>query len=316
MADASGLARLRASGKFVDAAFARDGAVRAAAPFVRLETLWINTGTLCNIECRNCYIESSPANDRLAYLTLAEFLPFLSEARFMGAREIGFTGGEPFMNGELVSMAEAALAAGLSVLILTNAMRPSMRPFARAGVRRLVGDHGHKFRLRVSLDHYAPALHDEERGAGAFAIALAGIKAFAADGAALQVAGRRHPGESESAARTGYARLFAEHGLPIDAFCADALVLFPEMDAGADTPEITMQCWGVLKRDPASVMCASSRMVIKRKGAAPSVVACTLIVDDPQFELGATLREAARPVSLNHPHCSRFCVLGGARCSS
>ena len=57
-------------------------------------------------------------------------------------------------------------------------------------------------------------------------------------------------------------------------------------------------------------------MVVKRKGAAhPSVVACTLIPDAPQFELGVTLADAARPVALNHPHCARFCVLGKGSCS-
>jgi hypothetical protein len=93
-------------------------------------------------------------------------------------------------------------------------------------------------------------------------------------------------------------------------------MLFPEMDATADVPEITEACWGILHKAPESVMCASSRMVVKRKGAArPAVVACTLLPYDPQFELGATLAEAMRPVALNHPHCARFCVLGGAACS-
>ena len=42
-------------------------------------------------------------------------------------------------------------------------------------------------------------------------------------------------------------------------------------------------------------MCASSRMVVKRKGAArPAVVACTLLPYDPQFELGRTLADGAR----------------------
>lgn len=316
MADGTGLARLRAAGKFVDADFAKDGAARATVPFAGLHTLWVNTGTLCNIECRNCYIESSPTNDRLSYLTLAEFRPYLAEASRMGAREIGFTGGEPFMNPDLAQMAEAALGAGLSVLILTNAMRPAMRPAARDGVRRLARSYGDRLRLRVSLDHHAAAKHDEERGVGSFEIALSGLKAFAADGVALSVAGRSVWGESAAEARAGYAALFDRCGLPIDAASAGGLVLFPEMDAGADTPEITTQCWAILKKNPREVMCASSRMVIKRKGAAPSVVACTLIVDDPQFELGPTLAAAARPVKLNHPHCSRFCVLGGASCSA
>jgi hypothetical protein len=64
------------------------------------------------------------------------------------------------------------------------------------------------------------------------------------------------------------------------------------------------------------MMCASSRMVVKRKGAArPAVVACTLLPYDARFDLGPTLAEAARPVALNHPHCARFCVMGGAACS-
>jgi hypothetical protein len=57
-------------------------------------------------------------------------------------------------------------------------------------------------------------------------------------------------------------------------------------------------------------------MVVKRKGAErPAVVACTLLPYDPRFELVHTLREAQVEVPLNHPHCARFCVLGGASCS-
>jgi hypothetical protein len=93
-------------------------------------------------------------------------------------------------------------------------------------------------------------------------------------------------------------------------------MLFPEMDAEVDVPEITESCWGILHKSPDSMMCASSRMVVKRRGAdRPAVVACTLLPYDPAFELGATLAEASRPVALNHPHCAKFCVLGGAACS-
>ena len=45
------------------------------------------------------------------------------------------------------------------------------------------------------------------------------------------------------------------------------------------------------------------------------VLACTLLAYDPRFEMGTTLAEASAPVSLNHPFCSSFCVLGGAACS-
>ena len=88
------------------------------------------------------------------------------------------------------------------------------------------------------------------------------------------------------------------------------------MDVRVDVPEITTACWDILGKSPADVMCASSRMVVKRRGAAsPVVVSCTLTPYDPGFEMGATLAEALGPVRLNHPHCAKFCVLGGASCS-
>jgi len=88
------------------------------------------------------------------------------------------------------------------------------------------------------------------------------------------------------------------------------------MDPQRDVPEITTACWGILQKSPDSVMCASARMVARRRGAERSVVlACTLLAYDPRFELGATLADAAGPVSLNHPFCASFCVLGGAACS-
>jgi hypothetical protein len=116
--------------------------------------------------------------------------------------------------------------------------------------------------------------------------------------------------------RQGYAQLFADHGLAIDAYDPEQLVLFPEMDPAADVPELAEGCWGVLGVSPQSVMCATSRMVVKRKGSPrPSVAACTLLPYDDAFDLGPSLVGAARPVPLNHPHCARFCVLGGGVCS-
>jgi hypothetical protein len=46
------------------------------------------------------------------------------------------------------------------------------------------------------------------------------------------------------------------------------------------------------------------------------VLACTLLAYDEAFEMGETLEEAEREVALNHPHCAKFCVLGGASCSA
>jgi MoaA/NifB/PqqE/SkfB family radical SAM enzyme len=302
--------------KFRDRFVTAKGERRAAVALKRLETLWFNSGTLCNLTCRNCYIESSPTNDRLIYLTAAEVRSYLDEIarEQMPTREIGFTGGEPMMNRELPQMMEDCLVRGFRVLVLTNAMKPMTK--MRDALLALNAQYHDRLMIRVSVDHYTRDLHELERGQHSWAPAIEGLVWLARNSFNLHVAGRTFSGQSESDIRLGYARLFAEHGVPIDAFDPVRLILFPEMDEHADVPEITEACWGILKKSPDAMMCASSRMVVKRKDAArPAVVACTLLPYDPQFELGHTLVEASGAVPLNHPHCAKFCVLGGGSCS-
>ncbi|MEM8958110.1 MAG: radical SAM protein, partial [Pseudomonadota bacterium] len=299
------------AGKFVDPEVTADGSLRAKVALTDPQTLWFNTGTLCNIACANCYIESSPTNDRLVYLTTAEVSDFLDqlETRAWGVREIGFTGGEPYMNPDMIAMTEAALGRGYEVLVLTNAMQPMMRPRVLAGLDRLNRAFPGRMTLRVSLDHWSERCHDAERGVGSFARTLDGMDWLRDAGVPMAVAGRTLWEEGEAATRAGFARLYAERGYAIDAADPGETVLFPEMDESVEVPEITTACWDILGTSPDSVMCASSRMVIKRRGAErPAVLACTLLPYSPEFELGDTLAEAERPVTLNHPHCAKFCV--------
>jgi hypothetical protein len=206
------------------------------------------------------------------------------------------------------------LSRGVDALVLTNAMQPMRK--LRPQLLALREAYGARLRIRVSLDHHSPAVHEAERGRRSWAPTIDGMIWLARNGFAIDVAGRRFSGEPEAELRAGFARLFAELDVPIDAGDPVRLMLFPEMDLQRDVPEITTACWGILHKSPDDVMCASSRMVVKHKdAAAPSVLACTLVPYDRQFELGGTLAEAARPVSLNHPYCASFCVLGGAACS-
>lgn len=303
--------------KFTDPAVTAAGEARAHVPLVALDTLWFNTGTLCNLACANCYIESSPTNDALVYLAATDVAGYLDaiERDRLPTREIGFTGGEPFMNPQFLAMLDDALSRGHDALVLSNAMKP-MRRHEQA-LLVLYANYGHRLTLRISLDHYSPIVHEAERGPRSFAIALDGLAWLSNHGFSIAVAGRHLAQETDSVARAGYAALFRDRGIALDAHDPARLVLFPEMDAHADVAEITTACWSILGRSPADMMCATSRMVVHRKGeAAPRVAACTLIPYDPGFDLGATLAEASRDVSLNHPHCARFCVLGGASCSA
>ncbi len=305
--------------KFQDPDVTVKDAARASVDFRRLRTLWFNTGTLCNIECLNCYIESSPTNDALVYLTRAEAASYLDEIdeMGMGAVEIGFTGGEPFMNPAMTGMAEDALERGHEVLILTNAMTPMMRPRVKTGLLDLKERFGDRLTLRISIDHYSEAVHDAERGEGSFAKTLEGMRWLSAHGFRLDAAARSLTSETEAEARHGFALLFEAESVDIPADDPSRMVIFPEMDETVDVPEITTECWGILSVDPASMMCATSRMVVKRKGAkTPAVIACTLTPYADGFEMAQTLKDALGPVKLNHPHCAKFCVLGGASCSA
>lgn len=307
------------AGKFIDPHVTAKGEKRATVALNRPKTLWFNTGTLCNIECTHCYIESSPSNDRLVYISADEVSDYLDQidARGWPVTEIAFTGGEPFMNPQMIEMARRPLARGYDVLILTNAMRPMMRRKMQDGLKELNAAYPGKMTLRVSVDHYDAALHDAERGAGAFDKTLTGMKWLRDQGMRMAVAGRSIMAHSEAESRAGYAAFFAEHGFEIDAQDPAMTVLFPEIDETVEVPEITTACWGILNKSAAALMCASSRMVVKRKGAdRPAVLACTLLPYTPEFELGATLQEAEGDVALNHPHCAKFCVLGGASCSA
>jgi len=298
--------------KFRDPEWTAKGERRATVTLGALKTLWFNTGTLCNLTCTSCYIESSPTNDALSYLTLEEVDRFLDEVDV--PTEIGFTGGEPFMNPEIMAMLDHALSRGHRVLVLSNAMRPMRRH--EAAILALNKRFPGKLTIRASVDHHTQTVHEQERGPRSWDRAIDGLKWLAANGVPRAVAGRLIPGESEEEARRGYAALFGRLGLDLDAQDPSALVIFPEMDATADVAEISEGCWDVLGLTPAAIMCSSSRMIVRRKGQpAAEVAACTLIPYDEQFLLGGSLADARRSVSLNHPHCARFCVLGRASCS-
>lgn len=316
------------SQKFSSPDWTAKGEPRASVPLNKLQTLWINTGTLCNIECINCYIESSPTNDRLVYITQTEVAAFLDEIeeQNLGTEQIAFTGGEPFMNPDMIAMAQDALSRNYTVLILTNAMAPMQRPQIKEGLIKLKNQYGDALTIRVSLDHFSDALHDTLRGKGSFKKTIEGLDWLSENDFQVAIAGRTCWNETDEVSRTGYADLIQKNNWPIDSTCHDALTLFPEMDETQDVPEITTKCWDILGLSPSDIMCASSRMVVKRKGAStPSVMPCTLLPYNEEFDMGPSLKNAREAsgdmfeqgaVKLCHPHCAKFCVLGGGSCSA
>lgn len=314
--------------QFSDPKITANSEARASVNFTGLKTLWFNTGSLCNIACVNCYIESSPTADHFTYLTHEDVTIYLDEVELMKKEpiEIGLTGGEPFMNPHIIAICTAILERGHDLLILSNAMRPMRRPRIQKDLLGLQARFEGRLTIRVSLDHYTARHHDELRGAGSFDLSCLGINWLVQNNVRLSLAGRSVWGEEEAQARDGFAALCTMHDWPVNCASPLEMVIFPEMDVNAPVPEITTACWDILSVSPDSMMCAGSRMVVKRKDKAGGlaaglrVMACTLLWDDPQFDLGRSLVGATsgehQSVPLNHPHCAKFCVLGGASCSA
>lgn len=300
--------------KFVNPKITAKGDLRASVHLKELKTLWFNTGTLCNLSCENCYIESSPKNDRLVYLNSDDVKSYLDEKSIASVQLIGITGGEPFLNPNIIAILELILKRGFEALVLTNAVRVLKRH--KPQLIKFNNEYPYKLNLRVSLDHYSKEVHEKERGVGSFDKALEEINWLVENKFNVSIAGRSLMNEDLLESRAKYQQLF--DSLDIDFKISDEnFVIFPEMDLQKDVPEITTECWGILNKSPDDQMCASERMIIKRKGdEQATVVPCTLLAYDTQFDLGRELDSAKKDVYLNHKFCATFCVLGGASCSS
>ena len=299
--------------KFENKNLTADNKTRAFIESKKLKTLWFNTGTLCNLTCKNCYIESSPKNDRLAYLSFDEFKVFVNESiqNEMGTEEIGFTGGEPFMNKDILKMIKYSLDNGFKTLVLTNAMKPMMNN--KKNLNKL----NHlNLSIRVSIDHYDKDKHEQIRGPNSWGPMIEGLKWLSENKFNYCLATRLMWDEDEETTRKNFKKFVDQYQLILDVENKSQLVTFAEMDEKQDTPEITTECWDILNKNPDTIMCSTSRMIVKKRGDEnPSVIACTLLPYKQEFDLGDTLKESMKKIYLNHPHCSKFCVLGGSSCS-
>lgn len=299
--------------KFENKLLTSDNKARAFIQAKKIRTLWFNTGTLCNLTCKNCYIESSPKNDRLAYLSFEEFKTFVNESiqNEMGTKEIGFTGGEPFMNKDVFKMIKYALDNDFKTLVLTNAMKPMMN-----NKNQLFKLNHLNLTIRVSIDHFTKHKHEQIRGPNSWEPMIEGLKWLSENKFNFCLATRLMWDEDEVTTRKNFKNFIKQYNLDLNTENKSQLVTFAEMDEKKDTPEITTECWDILNKNPDEVMCSNSRMIVKKKGdEKPSVIACTLLPYISEFNLGNSLKESMKKIYLNHPHCSKFCVLGGSSCS-
>jgi hypothetical protein len=123
------------------------------------------------------------------------------------------------------------------------------------------------------------------------------------------------PDEDPAVTDARFRRLFTDYGLPNDV----PIVWFPDFAppfSARTHPDVTEHCMTTYQtaETRSQFMCAFSRMVVKQAGRM-RVYACTLVDDDPSYDLGNTLRQSLEPrIMLRHHRCFS-CFKYGASCS-
>ncbi|MBF0352048.1 MAG: radical SAM protein [SAR324 cluster bacterium] len=277
-----------------------------------LKELWFHTGTICNLQCPFCLEGSKPGDTRLASLRLEDAVPFMDEALTMGVEQFSFTGGEPFVIKDIVEILNYALD-HRPCLVLTNGTDPLLRRFKQILPLR---DKPHELSFRISLDFPDQERHDAGRGKGNFHKSLKTLTNLFQSGFHVSVARQSSRGENPREIHAAYQHLFIEAGLPTDV----PIVAFPDFltpSSFAEVPPISENCIRTYKKEESSrarFMCYSSKMVLKKQEKM-KVYACTLVDDDPDYDLGETLTEAMKiRVMLKHHRCYS-CFAYGASCS-
>lgn len=288
-----------------------DGHPRGYIQPGRLEELWFHTGTICNLQCPFCLEGSKPGDNRLQQVTLDDVAPIMGEAVELGVQGFSFTGGEPFVNRDIVRILDHALSLR-PCMVLTNGTKP-----LRSRVDDLLPlrERPNLLRFRVSLDYPDPEKHDASRGRGNFEMSLDTLRVLHNAGFRVSIARLAERGENAPAVNAAYHPYFEKAGLPADTH----ITVFPDFlrpDSHPNVPQITENCMTTYHTEAsrAAFMCSFSKMVVKREGRM-RVYACTLVDDDEEYDLGGSLREIMDyRIMLKHHRCFA-CFANGASCS-
>ncbi len=267
------------------------------APFVRLSALWIQiTGTWCNLECTHCLNASGPREPWLRPLDAETVRGALREGEAFGVKEVYFTGGEPFLHPEILTLLGEALEVAPTT-VLTNGTRIS--DTVADALAELAARTPYSLELRVSLDEVDPGANDQVRGHGAWEKAVAAVRRLDARGllpivtaTEILMAGRD--------GSTGPYQRFRDFllSLGIEKPRVKIIPVFATGRlAGAAGERLTEARLEGFNRG--LLQCAESRVV-----AQGGVYACPILAGLPGALLSTrSLEESFRPAPLYHPAC-------------
>lgn len=280
-------------------------------PLVALDSLWFQvSGTVCNLRCTHCFISCAPENHSFWFLDLATVRQYLDESARWGVKEYYFTGGEPFMNKDLLPMLEATLERGPAT-VLTNATLLGPRAVERLAAVELASPYS--LEIRVSIDGPSPETNDPIRGPGTFRRAMDGVRLLVQHGflPIITAAQVWDPSRDEEVRRE-FVRASREAG-----YDRPRIKILPSLRIGREAlrnrgyAEDEIVTAAMLEGyDVAQLLCATGR-VVTNKG----IYVCPILLDAPDARLGSSLREAARPFPLAHRACFT-CWVYGAICTN
>lgn len=280
-------------------------------PLAHLDQLWFQVaGTLCNLECRHCFIRCSPHNHTFGFLDLETVRRALEESVTLGVKEYYFTGGEPFLHRDMVAILELTLHYGPAT-VLTNGTVLKEEWLER--LRQAEEASPYSLEFRVSLDGFTPELNDSLRGAGTFERILRGIRLLVEHGFLPIVTVTRTNDEQEEADLfPGFWQLLRQQG-----YDRPRIKILPTLRIGAEVkrqrgyhPEERLTPEMMKDYDRNHLLCHSSRIVTDR-----GVFVCPILIEAPGAWMGHTLTEALKPFPLCY-HACYTCWQHGALCAN
>lgn len=284
------------------------------APIVHLahlDDLWFQiTGTLCNLACRHCFISCSPHNDSFGFISREKVEEALRESLRLGVKEYYFTGGEPFLHPDLVSIVCRTLELG-PVTVLTNAtvLRDSwLKQLAHAEANSV-----YSLEFRVSLDGFDATGNDAVRGTGTFERTMQGVRRLLDHGflpiiTVTQLDDNLSVGELyarfvEVLRRYGYER--------------PRLKILPLLRIGAEVhrsrgylPEERVTTDMLQRFDLDHLLCRHARVLTDR-----GVYVCPILLEAADARLGNDLESSLGGFALRY-HACYTCYLYGSICAN
>jgi len=276
-----------------------------------LDNLWFQvSGTLCNIICEHCFISCSPTNHHFEFMTFEQVNSYLEESITMGVKEYYFTGGEPFMNKDIIKILRKTLEYGPAT-VLTNGML--IKQHHAESLKEIADNSIYSLELRVSIDGYTEKMNDDIRGKGVFKKAMAGVKLLVDSGfLPIITITKTWEDKDDEKVLTGFMNTLKSYG-----YSRPRIKILPSIKIGKEAVRtkgydeyeyVTNEM--LVDYEISNLICANSRVATSK-----GVYVCPILIDSPDAKLGESLKESMKPYELKHQACYT-CYLFGAICSN